>query len=173
MTTRPMKAISLHQPFASAVAIGSKRIETRGWATSHRGPIAIHAAKHFTIDGMIRVHSSWTWCGALAGAGVKMGQDANLVDILPFGAVIAVVDLVDCRPTGSLTVDELDSWRRPAPDAIDPLSWTERMLGNFEPGRFGWILENPRPLVRPVPAIGRQRIFNLAPDVAAQVMARL
>lgn len=167
-----MKAISLHQPFASAVILGAKVLETRGWATSHRGPIAIHASKHRTIEGMIRVHSSWTWCGALAGAGVKMGQNERLENILPFGAVIGVVDLVDCRPTGSLTVDELDSWRKPAADAIPPLFWTERMLGNFEPGRFAWTLANPRPLHRPVPAIGRQRIFNLAPDVVAKMFVR-
>lgn len=170
-----MKAISLLQPWASAVALGSKRLETRGWATSHRGPIAIQAAKHFTIDGMIRVHCSWTWCGVLFDAGVRMGQDANLWDILPFGKIIAVADLVDCRPTDSFTVAELDTLRRPTGPGsnLDAYKWTERMVGDFTPGRFAWVLENVRPLSEPVPVRGRQRIFNLAPDVAAQVMARI
>ena len=35
-----MKAISLWQPWASAVALGSKRVETRSWSTSYRGPLA-------------------------------------------------------------------------------------------------------------------------------------
>lgn len=40
-----MKALSLTQPWASLVAVGAKRIETRSWRTSYRGPLAIHAAK--------------------------------------------------------------------------------------------------------------------------------
>ncbi len=40
-----MKAITLHQPWATLVAVGAKRIETRSWATSYRGPLAIHAAR--------------------------------------------------------------------------------------------------------------------------------
>ncbi len=40
-----MKAISLLQPWATLVAIGAKRIETRSWATNYRGPLAIHASK--------------------------------------------------------------------------------------------------------------------------------
>lgn len=40
-----MKGLSLTQPWATLVAIGAKRIETRIWATSYRGPLAIHAAK--------------------------------------------------------------------------------------------------------------------------------
>ena len=36
-----MKALSLYQPWATAIALGSKRIETRGWPTSYRGPLAI------------------------------------------------------------------------------------------------------------------------------------
>lgn len=43
-----MRAISLWQPWASAIALGSKRIETRSWSTSYRGPLAIHAAKSWT-----------------------------------------------------------------------------------------------------------------------------
>ncbi len=39
-----MKAITLWQPWASLIAIGAKKIETRSWATKYRGPLAIHAA---------------------------------------------------------------------------------------------------------------------------------
>ncbi len=40
-----MRALSLHQPWASLIAEGVKTIETRSWATKYRGPLAIHAAK--------------------------------------------------------------------------------------------------------------------------------
>ncbi len=40
-----MKALSLHQPWASLIAEGVKTIETRSWATKYRGPLGIHASK--------------------------------------------------------------------------------------------------------------------------------
>lgn len=40
-----MKAISLTQPWATAIAVGVKQWETRSWPTGFRGPVAIHAAK--------------------------------------------------------------------------------------------------------------------------------
>lgn len=40
-----MKMITVRQPWASLIANGSKRIETRGYSTPYRGPIIIHAAK--------------------------------------------------------------------------------------------------------------------------------
>jgi hypothetical protein len=42
-----IKCISLWQPWASLVAVGAKRIETRGWATAYRGRLGIHAAKRW------------------------------------------------------------------------------------------------------------------------------
>ncbi len=40
-----MKAITIHQPWASLIVVGAKRFETRSWETKYRGPIAIHASK--------------------------------------------------------------------------------------------------------------------------------
>jgi len=40
-----MKAITIHQPYASLIACGAKIYETRSWATKYRGKIAIHAGK--------------------------------------------------------------------------------------------------------------------------------
>ena len=47
-----MKAITIWQPWASLLACGGKRFETRSWATSYRGPIAIHAAKKSVFDAL-------------------------------------------------------------------------------------------------------------------------
>ena len=43
-----MKAISIHQPWASLIALGEKHYETRNWKPQHRGPIIIHASKSFS-----------------------------------------------------------------------------------------------------------------------------
>lgn len=38
------KAISIREPYASAVVFAGKDIENRSWRTHYRGPIAIHAS---------------------------------------------------------------------------------------------------------------------------------
>ncbi len=40
-----MKALTIHQPWASLIADGDKTIETRVWTTKYRGPLAIHASR--------------------------------------------------------------------------------------------------------------------------------
>ena len=40
-----IKALSLWQPWASAIAVGYKHYETRSWKTDYRGWLGIHAAK--------------------------------------------------------------------------------------------------------------------------------
>lgn len=67
-----MKALSLTQPWASLIAAGHKRYETRSWSTAYRGPIAIHAAK--SID---------------RGACYEFGRWLDS-PALPRGAVIAI-----------------------------------------------------------------------------------
>lgn len=149
-----MKAISLWQPWASAVARGAKTIETRSWRTNYRGPLAIHAAKRKVICELIHYGSMWGWRGAL---GLR---DTGTIFDIPFGAIIAVCELIDCRPTGTFTVDELDTHR-----GQGAYVWDERMLGNFEPGRFGWILRGARPFPEPIPYRGRQGFFEIPDDI--------
>lgn len=153
-----MKAISLWQPWASALALGSKRNETRGWATSYRGPLAIHAAKRKHLLELRGLVGSPQWWGALYGD----SRIDEVIEQLPFGAVVAVVDLVDCIPVEEIlpgTIDQPMSMTH-----VDTeFQWTERQMGDFSPGRFAWLLCNLRALKKPVPFLGRQGFFNV-PD---------
>lgn len=158
-----MKALSLWQPWASAVAVGAKRIETRSWRTAYRGPLAIHAAKHYTKYALIHYACHWSWCGALRPLGLSMGDYKPLWELLPFGAIVAVCDLVDCRPTGGFTQEELDTPSRPKGETGPMYDWTERHMGNFALGRFGWVLDNVKALETPIPCRGRQGLFNVDP----------
>src|SRR3546814_18863005 len=45
-----MRTISLYQPWASAMALGLKKVETRGTRILGRGPTAIHGAKKWDED---------------------------------------------------------------------------------------------------------------------------
>lgn len=38
-----MYALTIKQPWASAIMAGLKRVENRTWRTDYRGPLAIHA----------------------------------------------------------------------------------------------------------------------------------
>jgi len=48
-----IKAISLHQPWASMIAQGSKTIETRIWPTDHRGDLLIVSTQRPEIPGFL------------------------------------------------------------------------------------------------------------------------
>jgi hypothetical protein len=86
-----MKAISLWQPWATAIALGHKTIETRGFYTHYRGPLAIHAAKRFGGNQHQVLRRSGLQC-----------------DSLPLGAIVAVARLVDVVPTQTLA-NEIDA----------------------------------------------------------------
>jgi hypothetical protein len=64
---------------------------------------------------------------------------------LPRGAVIGTVEIVDCVP-----VEEL----------VDSLDNRERLLGDYSPGRFAWVLQNPVMFKTPIPAHGKQGWWN-------------
>lgn len=176
-----MKAISLWQPWASAIAVGAKHVETRSWPTAHRGTLAIHAAKRCIFDELCHFASSWSWTGALWP--LKWGmhpeqskeeRDAPLASKLPFGAIVAVCELAACRRTDDFTQGELDKRRLPDKESAPHLyAWTERMMGDFTPGRYGWVLVNIRMLPTPIPCRGAQGLFNLPDNVLRQVQEAL
>lgn len=149
-----MKAISLWQPWASLMAVGIKLNETRHWATSYRGDIAICAAKRSEpISAELRA-VIWERRDKFPYA----GNLEELLSELPRGAVLCVVALHDIRTT---------DWER---ERINPAEFAS---GNYAPGRFAWRTANLRTLREPVPAVGRQSLFNLPPDVEARVRAQL
>ncbi len=161
-----MRAISMWQPWASAVAFGSKTIETRHWATKYRGPLAIHAAKGGVSKGDLDYcDKQEPWHGALYQ---HLGDmfSGNSCRNLPRGQVIAVVNLVDCIPTNHHTIGAIDEPRFPSnPEhrQTGRYKWTERDLGDFSDYRFGWIFKDLRLLETPIPFKGHQGFFDV-PD---------
>ena len=143
-----MKAITLTQPWATLVAIGAKRIETRSWGTSYRGPIAIHAAKGFPGSAK-DLCSSRVFLRALGWPECpdKLTQEwlddnARRIKALPLGCVIATANLVHCMDT--------DLIRR----YVQPFTEQEESFGDYSPGRFGFLLDNVIPLAALVPVRG-------------------
>lgn len=142
-----LPAITIRQPWASAVAYGHKHVENRGRATSYRGPVAIHAALRHSSEGDRDPRILRT-----------LGPDPRLH--APVGAVIAVAQLTDCHqqnngccpPWGD---QEYQTARGPAP------AWH-------------LVLTNVRRLTRPVPATGRLPVpWLLDADTTTAVHAQL
>jgi hypothetical protein len=142
-----MKTLTLTQPWASLVAFGYKHIETRSWSTSYRGPLAIHAAKGFPRDAK-DLCVSYMVRHAL-GPHFGVTESGTLADQLPRGAVVAVCKLVDCLPT--ISTGCLGGVFEDYPDLDTD---TERDFGNYEPNRFGWVLEDVKRIAQPIPAKG-------------------
>jgi activating signal cointegrator 1 len=160
-----MRAISLHQPWASLVVLGSKTMETRHWSTDYRGPLLIHAAKRRNIEELLWLGASWQFHAAFHAVGGSM--NGRVLD-LPFGALVGKVDLIGCVPTAALALNQL-RMPRWTPDATDYHKehlisghyWCEEMLGNFELGRFAWVLTNAVRFTEPIPYKGSQGFFTV------------
>jgi hypothetical protein len=145
-----MRAISLHQPHATFVALGIKSFETRHWPTNYRGPLLIHAAKRmmdvYDLDLLVDVMMNLD-----KGTGGPADVICVLNNRLPLGAFVCMVDLVDCMDAPSM-----------------PQSKFERSngLGDFGAGRFAWELANVRRFLQPIPARGYRRFWNVNFPVA-------
>ena len=176
-----MKAITIFQPWASLIALGVKTIETRSWKTNYRGPLAIHAAKttnelEFLAGANHRTTAEQAIVDALRPYFTKW-------DDLPLGSVVAVANLADCIPMYEDTVDEWGLWHNEPPIEDDSfltvgsslMYWTpsafghgsagrhitdQRPYGDFQPGRWAWLLEDIQPLPEPIPAKGEQKLWN-------------
>ena len=121
-----MKTLSLRQPWASLVLGGWKDVENRGWSTSFRGRIAIHAALapaptkeryHADVLGELGHHSL-----------------ATPLSELPRGVILGTVELVDiCIGYDSpWTMDTTFQWLLANPERFDePVPATGR-LGLWE-----------------------------------------
>ena len=80
-----MKAISIRQPWAWCILHG-KPVENRGWWTSYRGPILLHAAKGMTQD-------EYHECRGFAA---HLGIAVPPADELPRGGIVGRAILVSC-----------------------------------------------------------------------------
>ena len=169
-----MRALTLAQPWASLVARGAKRIETRSWRVDCEGFgwLAIHAAAPpwRKMDGkaMAKDDVSLALLGALG-----VGRYADL-PALPFGAIVAVARPGRCLPVGKLQLDEVETpFKTSLVDGSSAChAWTERDLGDYRLGRWAWMLDGMQPLPDPVPARGRQGVWRVPDDVAAAVAAQ-
>lgn len=140
-----MKALTVKQPWAWAIATGEKTVENRSRNTQHRGLVAIHAGLAWSARGgsdariveLARTHGQ-----PLAG------------DTYERGAIIAIANIVDahpesgcCAPWGDREYDGKPVWH--------------------------WVLEDAKPLDRPFPCRGALGLWTVSefPDDLAGALS--
>jgi activating signal cointegrator 1 len=143
------RVLSLWQPWASLIAWGLKRYETRSWATNYRGRLAIAATKTQPVD----IKAQIIRIGYEAANDPYLGEFVDWVtshpDEVPQGCIIAVAGKMECFPTGYLL------------STIDPI---ERACGDWSEGRHAFKLVDSRP-THPIPWVGGQG-FRIVKDEA-------
>ena len=154
----PMRALTVRQPFASAIAFGDKRVENRGKSIAYRGPLAIHAGLAVEWPA---VPMAWTAAGLTPysqGAPRKAWRVS-----LPLGAVIAVADLAGCHDYAECA-DGLAEADRGELRWCSPWAWE---------WQWHWVLRDVRPLREPVPCRGMLGLWRLPEDVEKAVRDQL
>lgn len=147
-----MKALTLTQPWATLIALGQKRIETRDWYTPYRGPIAIHAAKG-QPDWAAEFEND-LWCNSMEDYGFELPRET------PRGAIVAIAHLADvCGMTREMIQD------------LARTNYAEFNFGNWAAGRFAWRLTDIRPLATPIPARGQLGLWEWDENAAPITIA--
>lgn len=152
-----LKALSLTQPWATLLAHGAKRVETRSWSTSHRGWLAIHAAKGFPRDA-IELCLEQPFAHFLYHCGIRVPSD------LPRGAIVGLARLRGCYRIGPR-----ETWPPRGSELDGLLTDVEREFGNYKPGRWAWVFGQAFPLREPIECKGSLGLWTPPADVLERV----
>jgi len=132
-----VRALSVRQPWAWAIARGHKPVLNRSCDTGYRGPVAIYASLRVDLGSVeshvVREAATATWYAA--------------DPVTAIGGIIAVVSLADvCAAAASGGRCACGEWAAA--------------------GAYHWQFADPRPLRWPVLALGQPGLWELAPEVA-------
>ena len=129
-----MRVLSLQEPWARLVKEEVKQIETRSWKTNYRGELYIHASKKVLTKKEHNVYAV---------------QLALLKEpITNYGCIIARCTLEDCILMTEEFISEIKNNK------------SEYLCGEYQVGRYAWILKDIKPLKKPIPAKGSLGIWN-------------
>lgn len=155
-----MKALTLTQPWATLVALGAKKFETRGWRTHYTGWLAIHASKRWPRWAK-DVCVEKPFYDALAAAGYINAYAQIQGSAFPLGAIVVVVNLIDTTPT--------DAYGRS--NRLYHLSDNEYYFGDWTSGRWAWALEDFHRLLDPIPCTGRLGLWDVPAEISTKLLA--
>lgn len=133
--------LTMHQPWASLLVHGIKRIEGRSWPSPIRGRLWIHAAGKVPDQATIKaMEDFYTEIYAVNGI-----TDLKFPENYPVSRLLGCVEVVGC-----VTLDDLRCWEE-VPEGV-------RLEGQTN---FCWLCEQPQKLIVPFEMRGYQGVYNL------------
>lgn len=148
---REIKGLSLTQPWATLVALGKKRVETRSWPTSYRGWVAIHASTKYPREARDLAETE-VFQEGLGGAVIQLGGIVGLAFLE-----------ANCR------TEKLKKYFDTCPTRQNQL---EQMYGCYSPGRWGFCFTRVVP-VEFIKCKGALKFFDLPSEVEELCKSRL
>ena len=121
-----MKVITIKEPYATLIKNNVKLIETRSWKTSYRGKLYIHAS----LIKNNKINDE-----------IKMYYNE---EDLKMGYIICKCNLVDCIYMSESFINNLKKD-----------NYIEYLCGNYEIGRYAWILKDVKVLKYPIKVKGK------------------
>jgi hypothetical protein len=138
-----MPALTIHQPWASLIVDGVKVHETRSW----RAPRELIGQRMLVHAGATHVE-----LGRVPFALIQLVQRhwPNREEPLPYGALVGSVLVTGCRRT----------------DTGVPATADDRTAGDWRPGRWAWVLAEPRAFKVARPIRGERGLWYVTrPDL--------
>ena len=75
---------------------------------------------------------------------------------LPTGCIVAIADLTNCE---RMIDNQVETIHQPKTVAIQNQTELEQAVGDWQPGRYAWKLENTVALPEPIPYKGKQGLW--------------
>jgi activating signal cointegrator 1 len=166
-----IRAITIHQPYATLLALGLKQYETRTWPTSHRGLLLIHASarqgwtNEALCESMLR-HERFG--PALLGIKktdpfAKFSKE-QILELFPRKCVVGICDVTNCQK-GPEIRDSLGEDEQSVGDFTQPYTPRRHSFGKVGPMVYAWRCENPKRFAKPIPWAGAQGIWIPTPEL--------
>jgi hypothetical protein len=167
-----MKALTVRQPWCSAITYGDKRVENRSKPIAHRGPLMLHAGLSVDWDA-----DKEAWVAAGLTPYAPGAQRGAWRASLPLGAVVAVAELTDCHHADDCNhicpEPEDWDWRTDLPCTEHEGPCRNHCSPWAFPDAWHWKLANVHPLPEPVPCKGALGLWRLPEDVKRAVTGQL
>ncbi|GAB2287445.1 hypothetical protein Dimus_021822 [Dionaea muscipula] len=133
--------LTMHQPWASLLVHGIKRVEGRSWPAPIRGRLWIHAAGKVPDAATLKaMEDFYREIYALSGI-----TDLKFPEEYPVSRLVGCVEVVGC-----VSCDELAYWQE-VPEGVRLEALTD----------FCWLCENPKKLLNPLEMRGYKGVYDL------------
>jgi hypothetical protein len=161
-----VNGFSLLQPHATMFALGERVIESRGWSTSYRGPVAIASSARWERDELDYAMQAPQYLQTWARHGVSPRD-------LPLGKIVAVGRLVACEDGEAVEEALLSAHEKRQRAIVAGVTCGERevLFGSYGQGRTGFVFADVHRLVTPVPCKGRQGFWAVVGDTRTALEA--